>query len=380
MDDWRKRAGRLASQLEEKGAISDPAWRAAFATVPRHVFVPHFYDDDLIIRGDDPDRRDQWFSAVYSDESLVTQRIPVPGIDLLWSTSSSTMPSLMAKMLEQLEITGAERVLEIGTGTGYNAALLAHRVGDGRVVSVDIDPALVDSARRRLRSVGYAPTLVAGDGAAGVASAAPYDRIIATCAVAKVPPTWIRQLASGGVIVADIRGEIASCLVRLRKTNQHEVRGRFLSEPGHFMWLRRKADNPMRDGGALETTINVDGASEGFSRTDLAAALTDPDLRFFLQLRCPYMSNMYLADDVLHIYSETGAWVRIDIQATAGRFRFVEAGAPSLVRLIEDTVGQWNQRGRPERSRFGLTASVSTEPRYWLDDPSTPLWAEAVTR
>jgi protein-L-isoaspartate(D-aspartate) O-methyltransferase len=345
--------------------------------VPRHVIVPCFYDGDVVIRGDDPDRRAEWFSVVYTDESLVTQRIPVPGADLSWSTSSSTMPSLMARMLSQLEISGGERVLEIGTGTGYNAALLAYRVGDGRVVSVDIDPALVDTARRRLGSVGYSPTLVAGDGAAGVASAAPYDRIIATCAVPSIPPEWIRQLASDGIIVADVRGEIASCLIKLRKTDEQEVRGRFLSEPGHFMWLRRKVDNPLRDGGVLDTTINVDGSREGLSRIDFATELADPDLRFMLQLRCPHISNMYVADEKLNIYSEDGAWVRIDTRATDGRFRFVEAGTPSLVRLIEDTVDQWNQHGRPARSRYGMTASISAEPEYWLDDPSTPLWTAA---
>jgi protein-L-isoaspartate O-methyltransferase len=74
----------------------------------------------------------------------------------------------MARMLELLDVTGADRVLEIGTSTGYNAALLCHRLTDARVTSIDIDLTLIAEARDRLASLGYQPCLVAGDGAAGV--------------------------------------------------------------------------------------------------------------------------------------------------------------------------------------------------------------------
>jgi SAM-dependent methyltransferase len=92
------------------------------------------------------------------------------------STSSSTMPSLMARMLEALDVRDGHRVLEIGTGTGYNAALLCHRLGPRNVVSIDIDPTLVAAARSRLADLGYHPTLVAGDGTTGAVQHGPYDR------------------------------------------------------------------------------------------------------------------------------------------------------------------------------------------------------------
>ncbi|QYN32955.1 methyltransferase domain-containing protein [Pseudonocardia sp. DSM 110487] len=87
-----------------------------------------------------------------------------------------------------LDAAPGHTVLEIGTG--YNAALLCHRLGSEAVTSIDIDPELVDAARETLMSVGFTPTLVAGDGADGVPERAPFDRILATCAVPAVPGAW----------------------------------------------------------------------------------------------------------------------------------------------------------------------------------------------
>src|SRR5690606_29139681 len=149
-----------------------------------------------------------------------------------------TRPSLMAQMLEMLDLYDGAKVLEIGTGTGYNAALLCHRLGDANVTSIDIDPVLVESARARLAGLGYHPHLVTGDGATGVPDRAPFDRIIATAGVAGIPPAWIGQLVERGKIVADLRGELASALIMTVKTTPDSVRGRFYDIAGHFMWLR----------------------------------------------------------------------------------------------------------------------------------------------
>ncbi|MBV9162615.1 MAG: methyltransferase domain-containing protein, partial [Pseudonocardiales bacterium] len=123
----------------------------------------------------------------------------------------------MVEMLEALDVRDGHRVLEIGTGTGYNAALLSHRLGGENVVSIDIDPGLIQMSRRRLEELGYAPTLVAGNGLAGVPDHGPYDRIIATCAVPEVPLAWIEQLAPGGAMLINVRGEVAGVLCLLSK-------------------------------------------------------------------------------------------------------------------------------------------------------------------
>ncbi|MBV9313972.1 MAG: hypothetical protein JO100_09565 [Pseudonocardia sp.] len=87
----------------------------------------------------------EWLDAVYSDDSLVVQRADAPGVED-WPTSSSTMPSLMVRMLELLNVTDDSRVLEIGTATGYNAALLCHRLGADQVASIELHPGLAAAA------------------------------------------------------------------------------------------------------------------------------------------------------------------------------------------------------------------------------------------
>jgi protein-L-isoaspartate O-methyltransferase len=125
---------------------------------------------------------------VYSDTTLITAVADYAERGVQIPVSSSSKPDLMVRMLEELDVTDGDRVLEIGTGTGYNAALLCHRLGSQNVFSVDVDPALIAAARSRLARLGYHPTLAAADGAAGIAEHAPYDRIIATCSVPVIPP------------------------------------------------------------------------------------------------------------------------------------------------------------------------------------------------
>jgi protein-L-isoaspartate(D-aspartate) O-methyltransferase len=128
-------------------------------------------------------------------------------------------------MLEALEITDGMRVLEIGTGTGYNAALLAHRLGSAQVCSVDIDPHLVCQARERLSQLGYTPTLATTDGADGLPGHAPFDRIIATCAWSAVPAAWISQLRPNGLALVHIEGPLgAGNLIALRRSDPPERR------------------------------------------------------------------------------------------------------------------------------------------------------------
>ncbi|WP_237771509.1 methyltransferase domain-containing protein [Kribbella sp. ALI-6-A] len=184
---------KVVSELVVNGNIPDPRWQAAFGAVPRHLFVPRFCRNDQ--HGSsvvDSAAAEQWLSTIYSDIHLVTTE------DV---RSSSTAPSLMASMLEALELNGDERVVEIGTGTGYNAALLSERLGADRVTSVDIDPDLVAQARMRLGEAGYRPLPAVADGVDGYPAGGPYDAVIATCRLDYVPDAWLRQLRSGGVVV-----------------------------------------------------------------------------------------------------------------------------------------------------------------------------------
>jgi methyltransferase of ATP-grasp peptide maturase system len=374
MTGWEAKAAALADELELHGHVTDPRWRSAFKAVPRHVFVPRFYDDDHeLVDGTDPEQRGCWLSTVYSDTSLVTQRAPIPDTDVDWPTSSSSMPSLMAGMLELLSLADGHRVLEIGTGTGYNAALLSHRIGAANVTSIDLDLSLVTEARARLASIGYQPHLVTGDGAEGVRERAPYDSIIATCAVPAIPAAWITQVVAGGTILADVRGEVSGALILLRKTSTDTVMGRVQARPGSFMWLRARVDNPLRDGGRYTTVFSLDDAES--RTTDIDPKLVDDkDFRFVLQRYVPMLQSITWArqDEIpmLVLRAQDTSWAEVTVAETrSGRHMVTQGGPDRMWDDVERAAAAWTSLGRPVRQRFGLTATVDGKHRYWLDSP-----------
>ena len=137
---------RLAASLVNTGTIRSAEWRHVFERVPRHLFVPRFHrriespdygvDAYELVDGADLEKHDAWLDHVYGDNALVTQYSSQPPHA---ATSSSSQPTIMARMLEALDVALGQRVLEIGTGTGYNAALLAELAGpEGHVVTIDI--------------------------------------------------------------------------------------------------------------------------------------------------------------------------------------------------------------------------------------------------
>lgn len=286
-------------------------------------------------------------------------------------TSSSTRPSLMARMLTLLDVSDGQTVLEIGTGTGYNAALLSWRLGDANVTSIDLDPALVETARERLTGLGWQPHLYAGDGRAGVPEHAPYERIIATAAVPAIPPAWIRQLSMhSGQLVADLRGNLSSSLVVARKTSPDTVRGRFLAEPGHFMWLRPRVDHPGRHGADNGAVFDFTDPSADTTEVPLDG-FSDPDFRFWLQFAVPGLGPIgnVIRDGQAGIFllGDTDAsWVEIS-PAVNGRAAVACGGPRSLWPDISDAWFEWIDFGRPQRRCFGLTAHSDGTQELWLD-------------
>lgn len=377
MTEWQPRARGLAAKLVAEQAITDPSWREAFEQVPRHRFVPRFWAlnefnaPTTLVDGADPDQRDTWLDAVYTDQFLATQWVPEGDRRIV--TSSASLPTLVAAMLRLLDVRDGDRVLEIGTGTGYNTGLLCHRVGAQRVVSVDIDPVLIAEATGRLNQLDYRPSLVAGDGAAGNADGAPYDRILSTCASPGVPVAWIEQLAPDGKIVAPFT--FGGALAVVVKTADDTVEGRFDGERAWFMPLR-PADRPMPEGHIIDLPEAVpdDAAHHGTSDVD-PEAFADPGFALWL---CLHQPDARLVDIVGDDWQRTGVIVHTATNRATAEFSTVGARTCRITqdqRRLWDTVEAawhtWQRTGRPGRDRMGLTARTDGIQRAWLDNPDS---------
>ncbi|MFD7642724.1 methyltransferase domain-containing protein [Kitasatospora sp. NPDC059795] len=222
-------------------------WAATFDAVPRSLFLP-----DLVWAHDmttgtsrSVDRcadETGWLDATAEDVPIVTQwddgahHGAEPGTV---PTSSASQPSVVAAMLDLLRVEPGMRVVEQGTGTGWNAALLAHRLGDANVTTVEIDPQVAAHARTRLHAAGYRPRTVCSDGAYGHPDGAPYDRVIATFGVRDIPLPWIEQTRPGGMLLVPFGGRYsnADALVRLTVHADGTASGPFL-QPVEFMKMR----------------------------------------------------------------------------------------------------------------------------------------------
>ncbi|MFB6837399.1 methyltransferase domain-containing protein [Streptomyces sp. NPDC056361] len=236
----------LVREVEAAGELADPAWRAAFGEVPRHLFVPYYYvagsgGYERLWSGDpDAGRRERWLRGAYGDTAIATR---VRDGELV---SSASQPSLMALMLRALDVRDGDDVLEIGAGTGYHAALLCHRLGDAHVTTVDLDEEIAESARTHLAAAGYRPAVVTADGARGCPEHAPYDRIVATCAVPSVPYPWLAQGRPDALVLAPL----STGLVLLRVRDATHAEGRFLATSAYFVALRGVAARVPRRGPA----------------------------------------------------------------------------------------------------------------------------------
>jgi methyltransferase of ATP-grasp peptide maturase system len=379
--DWATRAGALADELTAAGKLTSPAWRAAVEAVPRHVFVPSFYvrRDGRMVAVTAATTSCEWLEQVYSNAALVTKiGLSESGGPPVFLSSSST-PGLMTRMLEALDVRDGQPVLEIGTGTGYNAALLCHRLGEQRVFSVDVEPDLVEQARVRLAELGYHPTLVAADGAAGMPEHAPFDRIIATCSVPAIPWPWVEQTRIGGIILTDVKvGLAAGNLVRLTRTGPDRAEGMFDAGQAAFMELRHA---PGADGRIPYARAPEDApVSESATTLDPRTPWSNPVVWFLAALRLGGHYRLgYTGGDPQHgpeavsLTTPDGSRAEITLAAgDNGTHAVRETGPVRLWAHVEHAHQQWHAAGRPGWSRLGLTVTPAAQTIY-VDEPGNSL-------
>ncbi|MDQ2707566.1 MAG: methyltransferase domain-containing protein [Actinomycetota bacterium] len=363
--DWAAHAAGLAAALTDSGDLHDPAWAAALAATPRHLLVPVAYQQQADGSWAEFDTGGQDLELAYSPTTLVTE-INDDGAAI----SSSTKPDLMVRMLETLDVQDGHRVLEIGTGTGYNAALLTHRLDADHVFSLDVGPELVATARQRLASIGCRPHLAAHDGIGGWPEHAPYDRIIATCSVPSIPWDWAQQLTIGGKLLADLKlGTGAGNLVLLHRYDDR-LEGRFTKRWAAFMGMRHHGD---------VTAIHTPKAEPSTQRVTTTPAQpwnTDREVWLLSCLRLPRdLSYGYTLDPTTRTPKATtlsapdGSWCEVELTTDDSVFRQVREGGPTpLWGQVERAYDLWRQWNQPSWERLGLTVTQDAQV-VWLDEP-----------
>jgi protein-L-isoaspartate(D-aspartate) O-methyltransferase len=374
----------MVERMIAAGSLRSRPWIAAFTAVPRHLFLRRFFRQSGDLSGweavsdSDPGALD----LIYGGATWVTQldsdphrwqaarggALPTPGTP----TSSSTAPGLMALMLEALDVHDGHRVLEIGTGSGYNAALLSHRLGSSRVVTVEVDPDVSDTARANLHAAGYTPTVAVADGAAGYPEGAPYDRLIATCSTPTVPPVWIDQVRPGGLILTSLHRDLGGGPLILLRVGDGQAEGRFLPDYGGFMPLRV---HPPADATRLLDAA-LDRAASDTRPTGLDADLLDStDFGMVAALRLPDVAPIGFTPDgsgpQRWLLAADGSWACFD--ETTGTVS--QHGSRRLWDELEDIHQQWTRLGAPARERLGLTVTPTGEHRFWLDTPDGAWWS-----
>jgi methyltransferase of ATP-grasp peptide maturase system len=365
---------QLRRALAASIPVEDPAWRDALAAVPRELFL-----DDTMFRPSggqwEPVHRrtaddGEWLRLVYQDTTWVTQVDGIAAADASGPlagrpTSSSTLPSLIVRMLDLARLQEGDKVLEIGTGTGYSTAILCHRLGDRNVYSIEYDPRLAVAAAGHLHAAGCFPTLVTGDGLAGHKDAADYDAIVVTCALRYIPPAWLYQVRDGGTITTTLSGwMLASGLIRLTVHDDGTATGRFAADQIGYM-LARPHERPPRP-----TYHQRPGRTR--------AASIDPGLlndwtgHFVAQLAAPSAELMTTGDGMILVDVATGsqAWT----ERAGKEWQVHQHGPLRLWDAVEEALTTWQDAGEPPQSDFGMTVEADGTQRVWLGQSDGPAW------
>ncbi|MFU9038825.1 methyltransferase domain-containing protein [Streptomyces sp. RCH5-5] len=373
----------LGRALMAAGVLTSD-WAPAFAAVPRSAFLPDLiWPFDMaagrsvaVCRADDPaawrgyaDDADVPVVTQWDDgEHAGTEPGAVP-------TSSASMPSVVFRMLGELDLRPGHKVLEIGTATCWNAALMAHRAGPGNVTTVEVDGAVATAARSAAERYGLGVRVVQGDGARGYPEGAPYDRVIATCGVRSMPYAWVTQARPGGVVVVPWgthfgNGDAVARLVVA--ADGKSAAGRFAG-PVEFMKLRAQRAPVINHSAYVPGSVT--------NGEESATMLTEPDVlggqfgpqRFVWGLRVP---------DCCHVVAEKRdggrpvwfyglggdrSWACVWFQGGEAA-RVWQSGPRRLWDEVAAAHRWWVVQGRPDHTRFGLTVTADGQ-RVWLDDP-----------
>ncbi|WP_326611277.1 methyltransferase domain-containing protein [Streptomyces scopuliridis] len=362
---------RLASTMAARGDWpADSPWvRQAVEDLPRHRFAPDrvwSWDGSRYVPADRTTDPGRWAELVYPgpDEPTITHI--TDGL----ATSSLSCQSIVVDMLDSLMVEPGHRVLELGTGAGWNAALLAARAGAGSVTSVEVDAQLAAMARGRLDSVDAGVTVEVGDGAHGRPEGAPYDRLIATYAVDEVPWSWVEQTRPGGRIVTPWGrlGHVALTVAADGRSASGWVQGLAMFMPSRGIgqglpWHEVRSDNSLK--------------AEGPFPRDLLPLRADLGLLFALRVMLPEVRITTETDwGVTAWLHDTSSWATL-VTTADGNVVAYQGGPRRLADEIDQAWQKWQNADAPGLHDFGMTRTPDQQ-YIWSGDKDTgPRWPTA---
>ncbi|GGX90000.1 methyltransferase domain-containing protein [Streptomyces hiroshimensis] len=374
--DYTALRRRCADALQAEDQFGAPWVREVFEKVERERFAP------ARIRVSDPggnggqevidyatDAR-AWANAVYApDRSLITQlddgaTLLEPGAPGRF-TSSLSAPRVVVRQLCHLDLRPRHRVLHIGTGSGYDSALIAERTGARNLFTLEVDDRLAATARRNLDTAGYPDVqAVAGDGEQGWPAGAPYDRVLCTASANRVPRAWIEQTRPGGVILTPYRG---LALPRLVVADDGKTASGPIVDAMSFMVLRGQRGTEAAD---LRPVVKATLSESERVRTDadLSPVKTELGAEFLYHVLVPG-TRLVFGEETWWLEARDGsswaAW------KPDGRGR--QWGTRRLLTEAAEALTAWKAAGAPGLTALGLTVDAGGD-RVWAHEPDGPSW------
>ncbi|MEW9508670.1 protein-L-isoaspartate O-methyltransferase family protein [Streptomyces bacillaris] len=368
--NWVSAARSLADGLRASGDISSRSVYKAVASTPRHASVPTHFDNSggvpTLWQRRTEEEGVRWLEPIYSNTSLVTELGLAEAVDAGWHrvpVSSSTQPSLTARMLEDLGIEPEDDVLDAGLGTGYQAALILKLVaGPDRLTACDISG--TDAARDRLEALGHHPRIIEAD-ATSWRWQRQFDKIIFSFGLPYVTDSIRTALAPGGRLIANVFGPMSAGLVLLEARSDGTLSGRFTEDGGTVMHDRREAGAVRAEPGERS------GGTSGIPVEDF----DNYHLKFLLSARLPGLDLQYGTEEgrpVRRLLLPDGRWGEVTYRAGHGA-----AGSyqdQGLWAVVEETWAWWVAHAKPSWDQFGLTVGPDGRHTLWHRSPDGDSW------
>jgi protein-L-isoaspartate(D-aspartate) O-methyltransferase len=354
MKDYSFWTRKLLNQIKAGGHDISSEVERAFLHTPRHLLLGSFYkfvaEGVQRIEYDPKGPKETDLSLIYSDSSFATV---VKNGNVLSSTSQ---PSLMAIMLEALELRNGLKVLEIGTGIGYNAALIYEIVGRNQVTSIDVLPELIEQTGKLLIGAGYTGIkLKAGDGYFGDLENSPYDRIVATVGCPDISPCWVEQLKPSGILLVPLTHSGWQPLVKLRKED-NVISGKVVSYSGFLPIAGTLAEDnvgffkeiqlPSNKYRKVKLPSQIENAHDAIN---MWATAFPTAFYFFLSIR-DHRTFWSLKPRGYGLHDELRGTLIVEPQSRA----MFLCGEESLVDDLRSYYEEWLALGKPEPSRYRI--------------------------